>query len=108
MRKHLISLVVGLGVGAALAWGQGIIFNPVVVSGVTIRVSQVEIGWPSQLGWIYMVQARAAVTADWRDLGSVTNLDGAAFGAWRDTVPAGSAQQFYRVTATPVVQGPTR
>ena len=68
---------------------------------VSIRVSEVELCWPTVTNVLYQPQYRTSVAINtWTNLGSPLPGTGSTV-CLRDAVEAGSPQKFYRVTTSP-------
>ena len=67
----------------------------------TIRVSEVEICWPSFLGRAYQVDYRSSLTSNtWTHLGNPI-LGNGSTNCISDKVPPGEPRRFYRVFDAP-------
>jgi hypothetical protein len=68
---------------------------------VSIRVSQVEICWPTVTNVLYQLQYRTSLPANtWTNLGSQVPGTGST-ACFKDSVETGSPQKYYRVLTTP-------
>jgi hypothetical protein len=68
---------------------------------LSIRVSEVELCWPTVTNVFYQVQYRTgASSGSWSNLGAQVPGTGSTL-CLKDPVPAGSPQRFYRVLTTP-------
>ena len=68
---------------------------------LAIRVSEVELCWPTMDNVVYQLQYRSSVTANnWTNLGSQVTGTGSRM-CFKDPVPAGQGQRFYRVITVP-------
>ena len=68
---------------------------------VSIRVSQVELCWPTLPGLTYQLQYRSSLTADqWENLGPPESGTGHVL-CRTCSVPSGEPQRFYRVVSGP-------
>ena len=64
----------------------------------TLRVSEVELCWETVATKVYQVQTRSALTTNlWTNLGGPIQGNGTT-NCFKDAVPAGEPQRFYRVT----------
>jgi hypothetical protein len=68
---------------------------------LSIRVSEVEICWPTVTNVFYQVQYRTgASSGSWSNLGAQVPGTGSTI-CLKDAVPADSPQRYYRVLTTP-------
>lgn len=68
---------------------------------VSIRVSEVEVCWPTATNVLYQVQYRTSTsTSAWTNLGGQVTGTGSTV-CLRDALDAGSPQRFYRVVTAP-------
>jgi len=68
---------------------------------LSIRVSEVELCWPTISNMVYQVQYVSSLSGDtWKDLGAPITATGATL-CVTDAVPAGRPQRFYRVLSVP-------